>query len=585
MKKLQKILSGILALAMVLSLAGCGASQPDPSNPGSDNPPPAEAPVEPSSPEAPAPEAPAEPAPAPEASAVEDAPDTLTMEPYDFPLSDDPAELSYFNSLTPGYASFIDDFSTNAAVQALEELTNVHIRYYSYLPENGQTQFGIMSAAGELPDIVRGAIDYYPGGMDKAVEEELLVDLGPHLDDCVNLAKLLDSDPYFKKSLSTDTGKIIGFPKYTEPSQRINVETGMMIRGDWLAQLGLEVPETYDQVHEVLTAFKNELNVKSPMIICSYLDGTAGSFASGYDVNAFFMTSPAILVPFYVVDGQVKCSILEDDFRDYLTMLRSYVEEGLADSDITAYTNEMTYQDKVLAGDTGFFWGFNVGNLPSLNTSIADGGYLVACPAIRKTQGQTLHFTNVSGDYQVRDVVNISANCRDLSLACRWLDCHYTQEVSMLSMFGVEGLSYEYGAGGEPQYTEMMLDVSDGRTLDINRAMYCLSAPDRISYDTYNTDKLSFDENQLEASQVLNSGSYDGEYIYPSGASMTTEESEEYTALLADISTYMAENIMTFITGERDMDEYPEFLETLDSMGVQDMIAYKQAAYDRYAAR
>ena len=71
----------------------------------------------------------------------------------------------------------------------------------------------------------------------------------------------------------------------------------------------------------------------------------------------------------------------------------------------------------------------------------------------------------------------------------------------------------------------------------------------------------------------------------PTGASMTTEEDERYTALISDLSTYMAEHVLKFVTGEEDMGQYPDFVATLYEMGMQEAIDLKQAAYDRYMAR
>ena len=42
---------------------------------------------------------------------------------------------------------------------------------------------------------------------------------------------------------------------------------------------------------------------------------------------------------------------------------------------------------------------------------------------------------------------------------------------------------------------------------------------------------------------------------------------------------------MKFITGVESFDNYEAYRETLKSLGVETMIAHKQAAYDRYMNR
>ena len=67
--------------------------------------------------------------------------------------------------------------------------------------------------------------------------------------------------------------------------------------------------------------------------------------------------------------------------------------------------------------------------------------------------------------------------------------------------------------------------------------------------------------------------------------SLTIEESERYTAMAGDLFTHAAENISKFVTGTKPMSEWDSFLGELRSMKIEDCIALKQAAYDRYVER
>lgn len=582
MNKMKKLLAILLALSL---LAGCGAAtssvasvpEEEPASVAADQPAeeapadqPAEVPEETAPEEVSAAEPPAEEVPEPEG---------FVPVEYTFPLVEETETLSYFATMSPNNTSYMEDYSSNASVKALEELTGVHIEYNCYIPENAQTQFNLQAAAGTLPDIILGATEYYTGGMDTAVDDEILLNLADHLDLAPNYSQILELAPDMKSSLTTEAGNLIGFYAYTDPAIATPVSACMMVRGDWLEQVGMEAPKTYDQLHDVLVAFKDQIGVEYPMLVTSYLDDMGGSFASGFDIKAFFMTSPGIQVPFYVVDGQVKCAIVEEAFVDYIEMIQGYVAEGLVDPNVESYSNEMSYQDKVLAGETGLFWGFGVRDMETLNSQM--DGYLVAIPAMRKTEDQTLHFTT-SSSYEVRSAVSLSANCSNIELACKWLDAHYTEDISMMAMYGVEGVSYEM-VDGKPAYTEMMTDsAAEGLTLNVQKALYCLAEADTIYYRSINTDLANYSEAQVEALQLINSGNMDGEYVYPTGASMTTEESETYNALIADLSTYMAEHVLKFVVGVEPMSDYQAFIDTLFEMGMQDAIDIKQAAYDRY---
>ena len=45
---------------------------------------------------------------------------------------------------------------------------------------------------------------------------------------------------------------------------------------------------------------------------------------------------------------------------------------------------------------------------------------------------------------------------------------------------------------------------------------------------------------------------------------------------------YIEENLLSFVTGSKSLDEYDEFVETVKSMNIQRVIELKQAAYDRF---
>ena len=66
---------------------------------------------------------------------------------------------------------------------------------------------------------------------------------------------------------------------------------------------------------------------------------------------------------------------------------------------------------------------------------------------------------------------------------------------------------------------------------------------------------------------------------------MTTEENTEYAQYYTDLLTYVQENNVKFINGQRSLDEYDAYRDTLKSMGIEKCIALQQAALDRYNKR
>jgi len=61
----------------------------------------------------------------------------------------------------------------------------------------------------------------------------------------------------------------------------------------------------------------------------------------------------------------------------------------------------------------------------------------------------------------------------------------------------------------------------------------------------------------------------------------TEEENKIYTEKWPDIETFVKENVVKFITGNRPLTEWNSYVDTLKQMGIEDVVAVKQAWYDR----
>ncbi|MNY77272.1 hypothetical protein D3C86_2171120 [compost metagenome] len=53
---------------------------------------------------------------------------------------------------------------------------------------------------------------------------------------------------------------------------------------------------------------------------------------------------------------------------------------------------------------------------------------------------------------------------------------------------------------------------------------------------------------------------------------------------MPDITTYVNEMNIKFITGKESLDKFDSYIKSLKSMGVEDVIKGRQAQYDRYLA-
>ena len=54
---------------------------------------------------------------------------------------------------------------------------------------------------------------------------------------------------------------------------------------------------------------------------------------------------------------------------------------------------------------------------------------------------------------------------------------------------------------------------------------------------------------------------------------------------MTDIQTYQQEMFYKFILGDESLDNYDAFVEQLESMGIDEVVAVKQAQYDRFIGK
>jgi putative aldouronate transport system substrate-binding protein len=67
----------------------------------------------------------------------------------------------------------------------------------------------------------------------------------------------LKAHPEYDRMIRTDNGSYYCFPMLRDDPRLLNA-TGLIIRKDWLDELGLAVPTTIDEWYTVLRAFKEK---------------------------------------------------------------------------------------------------------------------------------------------------------------------------------------------------------------------------------------------------------------------------------------------------------------------------------------
>ena len=508
---------------------------------------------------------------------------------YELPLFDESenATLSMWVSFSDNMSTFMpNQFADNRGYLMAEEKTGVHVDLVCVSTNSNSEQFSLRVASNDLPNIITNVAMLWSTGYDSAIDDEVFIDLAdlcteeymPAYAECY--AQLDDNT---KRELHTDSGympRLVSINNY--PS---GATEGAFIRTDYLEQVGLDMPQTYDELDEVLHAFQSELGLEEPLMMPQGIVPNSNAFCSGRGVSGSFSVFPMVSEPYYLEDGKVKFGTIEPGFKEYMEWFANYYAEGIIHPDFMSKNqNPMEFGGTISSGTTGVFCGETnmVPNYINDGKSTNDSFEIAPLGVITKTPGEITHFGTAKSPISGRLAgISVSTADVDMEVLGKYLDWFFTEEGALLSAMGVEGNedgSYVWDENGELQYSDywwnMELTEMEKPTYFIYSVMpmLCPKTPSTYSMDIQFECGPTWDANTDTAAQM------------PS-ISMTAEESEEYAAIYSDIQTLISENLSKFAVGDRSMDEWDDFVQEIYDLGIEDCIAIKQGALDRYYER
>ena len=466
-----------------------------------------------------------------------------------------------------------------AMYKEIEKKTGVHIEFIHPAASQEAEQFNLMIASRELPDMIEYNWNLYPGGVSKAIEDNIIVPLNDYMNQLPNYSRYVTNGDDFEKGAKTDSGDYFGFASLN-PSDYFNF-AGLMLRKDWLDELHLPVPETIEEWETVLRAFRDEKGASAP------LTGLARMFQPN-NVESTFNNAFQVGKELYLDGGKVKYGPMEPAHKEYIACMNRWYAEGLIDKDFSTNTTNIV-EAKIITGDAGAVFG-SVGSSMGvyLEKMEGDPSYdLVGAPYPVAKKGDPAYYKYSKGNScVVAPYLCITSQCSDAEGAAKWADFIYSDEGYMLFNFGVEGETYNM-VDGKPVYTDLILNNPEGISISEALMRYCkapYTAPGVNQAEDYLQQFYQFDE-QKEAFTVWEAYPENSDKGFLPPISYSAEETEEISIITTEINTYVEENLSKFVTGSRPMDEYDDFVNTLKTMGVERYIELTQNAYDRYMAR
>lgn len=438
----KRIVSLLIALTMLSAmLAGCGGGGTSDQGAASASQPQETAQSAPT--QAPDPASTPDEASTPDDSSAETTSDRPEVT---YPLVEEETTLTYWQSWPP-FLSEISEPSDAAMFEKLAEVTGVKLEISAVSTETAADDFMLRCASGDLTDMVQNATIQYTGGGAKAIEDDVIMDLLPLIDEySVNYYNIINSDPNIYKNLVNDEGQVpalIGM--YTD---YYYTDQGFWIRQDILDKTGLSIPKTVPELDAVLDAFKN-LGLTDSLVVLS--EGKCDLLEVAYGAND------------RLVDGKIQPGALTDNYRDYLKKLHEYYQKGYISVDFVTYNESDTKPPQdVVFNDMGGIFKEDVAAIAGyLNSTNTPGFDLQPMGQIRLNEGDRLDTGFIGVKAADKFSLSISTQCSDPKLAIQYMDYLFSEEGHMLANYGIEGQTYTM-ENGEPQFTDLILNNPQG---------------------------------------------------------------------------------------------------------------------------
>lgn len=495
------------------------------------------------------------------------------------PLTEDEVSFTLWHDFVPLLSDYMEGMQDNLSYATMEEISGVHMEFTNVSKDSAATAVSLLVASGDYPNIWNGFAGYYGQGIDTAIDAEIIYDLAQYKDLMPNYFSIVDGNEQYAKETYTDDGAM-GLA-YCLNSKQV-IESGLVMRQDWLEELGMEAPVTYEDFEDVLKAMHDAYG---GTLWLSYLgDDITKSFSAGFGITAFNLGSETY---FQQVDGQVQFCPLEEGYLEYVTLMNQWYQDGLLYPDFVSGTSTTTCDPSLMANGTISMVSCPAGFIEQFYAVAGDENFeLVASARPVKQEGDVIHqgstvaMTSTNG-FSI--ATSISDDDPNFEILLKWLDYWYTQEGSDLANYGVEGVSYNRNEDGTVEFTELMTNNPDGLAFNLCMNRYVLFVGSFVNDNTRTA--VNYNDKQAESVEIWTESAGDGAYVYPVAISMTAEESEEFSSAYSDIATYVESQTLGFITGSVPLSEYDSFCDTIESMGIDDLTEIYQNCLDRYNAR
>ena len=456
----------------------------------------------------------------------------------------------------------------------LERRTGIGLRFVHPPVGAEDENLALLIASGDYPHIININPNAFPGGIGPGIRDGTIIEVsGLARTYAPYYWEIINQSDEMRRQTTTDEGYVPGFFSVNQHIQPPWM--GLVTRQDWLDELGLDTPETYDDWHNALSLFRDEMGARAPMLLQ----------ANGFHIFNNFNAGFGVINGFYQINGRVGHGILSDALYDYLVMMSRWYSEGLIDPDFSTRPGFFVPPNDLTATGIAGLWQDIYIMLPVNNMiamSMGDMNYRsVGVPFPARERGQTVYLSRAEVLAEILWL--ITDNHPDPVTFTRLMNYLFSPEGAIFAMYGIEGDTFVFTEDGEPVFTERMYNHPSGWSLSETMRYYTRWPGGGMLYDWRREVPPGTDQDVLDTMEIWTRNVDFSRAMPP--VTLTPEEGSEFARIMNDVETHVDEMVARFILGAEPLANFDSFINTIRSMDIDRAIELQQAALDRYYAR
>lgn len=389
---------------------------------------------------------------------------TLTLTPLIANGSSEDAATDEKPSLSVYVSSNVEEFpagqdeNNNFIIDFLRESTGYDLTWSVQPKDNVTEKISIMMAAGETLDLIETS--------DKALFAQFAYQgvLTP-LDDILqthggNLQREIPEMTWKGVVFNRET---VGIPL---PQNMVDTTFGLLIRKDWLDDLGLDIPETTEELYAVMVALKEADPAGS------------GTIPFTGTINTFQVMQGAygVAVEYALEGDQVVATTVSEDNRDYLEYMARCFKAGLIDPDFVVNKGG-NVKEKLVGGKAAMAvvaWWDAFSIVPSTKENDQEADFIFIAPP-KGPQGKS----GIAAQSPIKRYFFIPAFSNKSEQAVDFLNKMTDPEIIRMINYGKEGIHHTVENGvyyptekiNEMKW-QVYYNVWDSRESFLNRVKY-----------------------------------------------------------------------------------------------------------------